>query len=477
MAQQARGSPAMVCNKVLHVRDRECWREASHQTQKRSAPGLDHVTAPQYAERLDENLQERQERLRDHWSVAPPVERVWIAKATGKQRPRGEACFEAKRVQRAVVMILAAICEQDGQAFSQGFRTGHRPQQALHERREPCRTWHSNWRVDAAVRGGCDHVAWSPLRECRQQRGSDGGRRRLLGTWRHAGVREAGALRPPDKGPPPGGGIAPRLAKVVLPQVLEEWGVKDVLPRRPGHCLLRRCADDCLIGCARDADARRRLDVLPKRCTRFRRTMHPENTVLMACKRPPSRNRSAGGTGTCALRGLPHSWATTRQGYGAASARRSGNACGGVGKSAGHGVVSTAMPLSKRRPGRAVQHCGATPNTMVDVATARGSKWFASLSSVRGTPGSARAATQATYTGRSLRGAYVRRCRCRNPASSTTSSRARVSTGRRQTGCRLFGEPLAHAGGSRGTGCVHCARPGLWGGRRVTGAFTRKATA
>jgi hypothetical protein len=47
----------------------------------------------------------------------------------------------------------------------------------------------------------------------------------------------------------------------------------------------------------------------------------------------------------------------------------------------------------------------------------------------------------------------------------------------RQTGCRLFGSPLAHAGGDRGTGCVNCARPGLWGGRRVTGAFTRKATA
>ena len=29
----------------------------------------------------------------------------------------------------------------------------------------------------------------------------------------------------------------------------------------------------------------------------------------------------------------------------------------------------------------------------------------------------------------------------------------------------------------RGTGCVHCARPGLWGGRRGTGAFTRKPTA
>jgi hypothetical protein len=69
------------------------------------------------------------------------------------------------------------------------------------------------------------------------------------------------------------------------------------------------------------------------------------------------------------------------------------------------------------------------------------------------------------------------------PGSPTVSMKlqriaeARVSTVMRQTGCRLFGSPLAQAGGYRGTGCVHCARPGLWGGRRGTGAFTRKPTA
>ena len=64
------------------------------------------------------------------------------------------------------------------------------------------------------------------------------------------------------------------------------------------------------------------------------------------------------------------------------------------------------------------------------------------------------------------------------PAHCTTGPcRARVSTVMRHTGCRLCGALRAHARGDRGTGCVHCARTGLWGGRRVTGAFTRKLTA
>ena len=87
------------------------------------------------------------------------------------------------------------------------------------------------------------------------------------------------------------------LANVFLHHVLDEWFVKDVLPRRQGHCFLTRFADDCIIGCEREADARRMMAVLPKRFTRFRLTMHPEKTALIAFKRPPSRNRSAGGHG------------------------------------------------------------------------------------------------------------------------------------------------------------------------------------
>jgi RNA-directed DNA polymerase len=208
MAQQARGSPAMVCHKVLHWIDRACLREASHQTQQRSAPGMDHVTAQQDAARLDENLRDLHERLRDKRSVAPPVERVWIAKDEGKKRPIGKPCVEDKSVQRAVV-LLEAIFAQDVHACSHGFRKGHRPHQARHELREQCRTWPITWRVEAEVRGCFDHVDWSHLRECLQQRVSEGGRRRRMGTWRHAGVREAGALRHPDKGTPQGGVRSP----------------------------------------------------------------------------------------------------------------------------------------------------------------------------------------------------------------------------------------------------------------------------
>jgi group II intron reverse transcriptase/maturase len=315
IAQQAKRSPAMVFNNVCHLIDREFLLEADRQTRKSSAPGVDQVTAQQYAEHLDDNLRDLHERLRDHRYVAPPVERVWIEKDAGKQRPRGKPCFEDKMVQRAVVMMLEASFEPEFHAFSHGFRKGHSQHQALHELREQCRTLHIAWIVEADVSAFFDNLDWGHLREFIQQRVRDGGIVRLLGKWLHAGVLESGALRYPAKGTPQGGVISPMVSKVFLQRVLDEWCVKDVQPRMQGRGLLTRFADDFIIGCALEADARRVMAVLPKRFARLRLTMHPEKTALLAFKRPPSREPSARGTGSCDLLGCTHYWAKTRRGY------------------------------------------------------------------------------------------------------------------------------------------------------------------
>ena len=91
--------------------------------------------------------------------------------------------------------------------------------------------------------------------------------------------------------------------------------VKDVHPRMQGRCFVTRFADDFIIGFELEADARRVMEVLPRRFARFRLTIHPEKTVLTAFKRPPSRNQSAGGKGTFDFLGFTHYWAKTRRGY------------------------------------------------------------------------------------------------------------------------------------------------------------------
>ena len=298
IAQQAQRYPEMVCNNVVHLIDRDFLREAYGQTRKSSAPGVEKVTAKQYAKNLEANLQDLHERLRDHRYVAPPVERVWIEKEAGKKRPISKLCFEDKMVQRAVVMIVEAIFDHDFHAFSHGFRKGHSQHRALHELREQCRKLNITWIVDADVSGFFDNLDWGRLREFLQQRVKDGGILRLIGKWLHAGVLEAGELTHPDKGAPQGGVISPMISNLFLHQVLDEWFVKDVQPRMKGRCFLTRFADDFIMGFELEADARRVMDVLPMRFNRFSLTIHPEKTVLIEFKRPLRQEPSTKGQGT-----------------------------------------------------------------------------------------------------------------------------------------------------------------------------------
>ena len=65
IARQAKSYPEMVINNVFHLMDRDFLREAYRQTRKSSAPGMDQMTAKQYAENLEDNLRDLHERLRD----------------------------------------------------------------------------------------------------------------------------------------------------------------------------------------------------------------------------------------------------------------------------------------------------------------------------------------------------------------------------------------------------------------------------
>jgi len=81
-----------------------------------------------------------------------------------------------------------------------------------------------------------------------------------------------------------------------------------------GRCFLIRCADDVVMGCEVEADARKILAVLAKRFARFGLRMHPTKTALMAVRNPAAPPGAATGNGTGDLLGLTHSWTQSRRG-------------------------------------------------------------------------------------------------------------------------------------------------------------------
>jgi RNA-directed DNA polymerase len=314
IAQMARSHPPMVFNNLYHLIDVDFLKGAYRLTSKKGSPGVDKVTAAEYAEDLEANLRDLHERLRSNRYVAPPVERVWIEKEDGKRRPIGKPCYEDKIVQRAVVMILEAIFEQVFYSFSHGFRRGHSQHQALRELREQCRKLNIKWIVDADVSGFFDNIAHDLLREFIKQRVRDGGILRLIGKWLNAGVMEAGELTHPEKGTPQGGVISPMLANIFLHYVLDEWYVKVVKPRIKGKSFLIRFADDFIIGFELKADALRVMEALPKRFGRFNLTIHPEKTKLVRFIKPSSKEETAKEKGTFDFLGFTHHWAKSLRG-------------------------------------------------------------------------------------------------------------------------------------------------------------------
>ncbi len=315
IAEQAKQYPAMVFTTLAHLMEVDFLREAYRRTRKDSAPGIDGVTAAQYAEHLDENLRDLHERLRSGRYTAPPVKRQWLDKADGSQRAIGLPTFEDKIVQRAVTMLLGAIYEEDFQSFSHGFRPRHSAHQALSALREQCREQGINWIVDADVSGFFDSLDHGLLQEFLQQRVKDGSILRLIGKWLQAGVLEGETFSQSETGSPQGAVISPLMGNVFLHQVLDEWYVHMVKPRLKGRSFLVRYGDDFVLGCELETDARRIMTALPKRFARFGLTIHPQKTALVAFGKPPARAAERQGRGTFEFLGFTHYWARSRQGY------------------------------------------------------------------------------------------------------------------------------------------------------------------
>jgi RNA-directed DNA polymerase len=151
------------------------------------------------------------------------------------------------------------------------------------------------------------------------KRVSDGVIRRAIDKWLKAGVLEEGAVTRSDEGTPQGGVVSPILANVYLHEVVDVWFEHEVKPRLQGDATLIRYADDLVMVFEWEADARRVMEVLPKRFGRYGLTLHPDKTKLLKFTRPrPSQGRDddddGGGSGSFDFLGLTHRWRRSRKG-------------------------------------------------------------------------------------------------------------------------------------------------------------------
>ncbi|MFB1486299.1 reverse transcriptase domain-containing protein, partial [Thiocapsa sp. C4-3m] len=109
--------------------------------------------------------------------------------------------------------------------------------------------------------------------------------------------------------------ISPLLANIDLHYVLDEWFETEVKPRMRGHCFLVRFADDFVIGFQYENDARRAMEVLPKRFGKYGLQLHPEKSRLLDFSRPARAQLRGRGANTFDFVGFTHYWARSRRGF------------------------------------------------------------------------------------------------------------------------------------------------------------------
>jgi group II intron reverse transcriptase/maturase len=315
ITELARGAPDMQIRSLSHHIDVDFLREAFARTRKDGATGVDGQTADDYVANLEGNLQSLLDRFKSGTYRAPPVRRVHIPKGDGsKTRPIGIPTFEDKILQRAVAMVMNAVYEQDFLNCSYGFRPGRSAHDALESLRREAMNMRGGWVLDVDIKGFFDNLDHGHLRELLDQRVRDGVIRRTIDKWLKAGVLEDGSLSYPDTGTPQGGVISPLLANVYLHEVLDKWFERDVKPRLRGRSFLVRYADDFVVVFSREEDARRVLEVLPKRFGKYGLTLHPEKTRLVPFGQPHRSDDEGPGPGSFDFLGFTHFWARSRRG-------------------------------------------------------------------------------------------------------------------------------------------------------------------
>jgi RNA-directed DNA polymerase len=300
-----------------HVYNVDHLREGYFRLRRDAAPGVDGVTWQEYGQGLEKKLQDLSGRLRRGAYRTPPVRRVYIPKADGRQRPLGIPALEDKIVQWVTAQIFSVIWEAEFLGFSYGFRPGRSPHNALDALTVGITRKRVNWVLDADIRGFYDNLSHAWLLKFVQHRIGDKRIVRLIQKWLTAGVLEEGRWTTSEEGAPQGGLISPILANLYLHYVFDLWAHRWRKHNAQGDVILVRYADDFVVGFEHRADAEQFQQDLTERLGEFNLELQAEKTRLIEFGRFAATNREKRGEGkpeTFNFLGFTHICGKTRKG-------------------------------------------------------------------------------------------------------------------------------------------------------------------
>lgn len=240
--------------------------------------GVDKETIADFEADLKNNLYRIWNRLASGSYFPPPVKAVAIPKKNGGERLLGVPTVADRVAQMVVKRMLEPAVEPLFLPDSYGYRPGKSALDAVAVTRERC--WRYDWVLEFDIEGLFDNIDHALLLRALEKHTKCRWVRLYIGRWLTAPLQVAdGTLVERTKGTPQGGVISPVLANLFLHYAFDLWMTR-AFPGVP-WC---RYADDGLVHCQTEQEARAIMAALNARLAECGLRMHPDKTQIVYCK-------------------------------------------------------------------------------------------------------------------------------------------------------------------------------------------------
>jgi group II intron reverse transcriptase/maturase len=245
------------------IKKRQVYEAYLEVRSKEGAGGVDGVTIEQFEKDLKGNLYKIWNRMSSGAYFPPPVRAVTIPKKNGGQRILGVPTVADRVAQTVVKQTIEPALDKIFLADSYGYRPDKSALDAVGVTRERC--WKYDWVLEFDIKGLFDNIDHTLLMRAVRKHVTCPWALLYIERWLTAPMlREDGTLIERARGTPQGGVVSPILANLHL-----RW------------C---RYADDGLVHCRSEREARIVWEALTLRMAECRLELHPTKTKIVYCR-------------------------------------------------------------------------------------------------------------------------------------------------------------------------------------------------